>query len=115
MSSLDRMLQELNIATNRHKPGWMENFEAEREKAKHDVTCCCPLYRYQIDQGRQFVHGHAWSARSWALPSIRQRPDHLPVQVTQAHMCRFLMETHIDHRGNEKGLVKKRTGFMSSS
>ena len=25
------------------------------------------------------------------------------------------METHIDHRGVEKGLVKKPTGFMSSS
>ena len=34
------MLQELNIAT-----GWMENFEAEREKAKRHVTFCCCLYR----------------------------------------------------------------------
>ena len=26
------LLQELIIATTKHKPGWMENFEAEREK-----------------------------------------------------------------------------------
>ena len=50
------MLQELNIATNKHKPGWMENFEAEREKAKQHVTFCCSLYRYQIDQGKHFEH-----------------------------------------------------------
>ena len=24
------MLQELNIATNKHKPGWMQNFERQR-------------------------------------------------------------------------------------
>ena len=60
------------------------------------------------------MHEHPWSARSWALPSIQQLLNHPSVQVTQAHMCRFLMETHIDHRGGEKGLVKKPTGFMSS-
>ena len=27
------VLQELNIATNRHKPRWLDNFETEREKA----------------------------------------------------------------------------------
>ena len=63
--------QELNIATSKHKPGWMENVKAEREKAKQHVTFCCSLYRYQIDHGRLFVHEqrlfvheHPWSARS---------------------------------------------------
>jgi hypothetical protein len=73
------MLQELNIANNKHKPGWMDNFEAEREKAKQHVTFCCSLYRYQIDQGRHFVHEHPWSARSWALPSIQQLLNHFSV------------------------------------
>ena len=109
------MLQELNIATNKHKLGWMQNFETEREKAKQHVNFCCSLYRYQIDQGRRFVHEHPWSARSWALPSIQQLLNHPSVQLTQTHMCRFLMETHIDHKGGEMGLVKKPTGFMSSS
>ena len=107
--------QELNTATNRHKPGWMDNFEAEREKAKQHVTFCCFLYRYPIDQGRHFVHEHPWSAMSWALTSIQRLLNHPSVQVAQAHMCRSLMETHIDHRGGQKGLVKKPTGFMSSS
>ena len=84
------MFHELNIATNRHKPGWMDNFEAEREKAKQHVTFCYSLYRYQIDQGRHLVHEHSWSARSWALPSIKQLLNHPSAQVTQAHMCRFV-------------------------
>ena len=88
------MLQELNIATNKHMPGWLQNFEAEREKAKQHVNFCCPLYRYQIDQGRRFVHEHPWSARSWALPSIQELLNHPSVQLTQTHMCRFFMETH---------------------
>ena len=58
------MLQELNIATSKHKPGWMENFQADRDKAKQFVTFGCYLYRYQIDQGRHSVHEHPWSARS---------------------------------------------------
>jgi hypothetical protein len=90
------MLQELNIATNKHKPGWMQNFEAQREKAKQHVNFCCSVYRHQIDQGRHFVHEHPWSARSWALPSIQQMLNHPSVQLTQTHMCRFVMETHIE-------------------
>ena len=38
------MLQQLNITTSKHRPGWMEDFEAEREKAKQHVTFCCSLY-----------------------------------------------------------------------
>ena len=30
-------------------------------------------------------------------------------------MCRFGMESHIDKKNGESGLVKKPTGFMSSS
>ena len=109
------MLQELSIANNKDKPGWMRKFEAEREKAKQHVNFCCSLYGYQIDQGRHFVHEHPWSARSWALTSIQPLLNHPAVQLTQTHMCRFLMETHIHHKDGEKGLVKKPTGFMSSS
>ena len=31
------MLQELNIAVNQHKPGWLENFEVQKNKAKRHV------------------------------------------------------------------------------
>ena len=35
------LLQELAIHNNQHKPGWMENFKAERGKAKQHVTFGC--------------------------------------------------------------------------
>ena len=31
---------ELIILTNKHKLGWMENFEAERKNAKQHLTFC---------------------------------------------------------------------------
>ena len=40
---------------------------------------------------------------------------HPSVEVAQGHMCRFLMTSHIERRGGEVGLVKKPTGFMTSS
>ena len=39
---------------------------------------------------------------------------HLAGGITQTHMCRFLMTTHIEHKNGEVGLVKKTAGFMSS-
>ena len=35
------MPQELNIATNKHKPARMQNFDAERKKAKQHLNFCC--------------------------------------------------------------------------
>ena len=48
------MLQELNIAVNGHKEGWMEKFNKEKEKAKRQVEFCCVLYRQQLAIGRHF-------------------------------------------------------------
>ena len=109
------MLQELNIAVNGNKPGWMERFHIEKEKAKKHVEFCCSLYKYQLDQGRHFLHEHPWSARSWGLPCIEKILSHPSVELAQGHMCRFLMTSHVEHRGGEVGLVKKPTGFMCSS
>ena len=109
------VLQELNKAAHGDKPGWLDKFNAEKAKAIKHIEFCCALYRYQLQQGRHFVHEHPWTARSWALPCVQKLLDHPSVEVTQAHMCRFMMTTHVDKKDGEVGLVKKPTGFMTSS
>ena len=37
------------------------------------------------------------------------------VQLVQGHMCQFGMLTHVNEKGGEQGLVKKPTGFLTSS
>ena len=37
------------------------------------------------------------------------------VEKVMTHMCRFDMKSHIDKKDGPMGLVKKPTGFMSSS
>ena len=109
------MLQELNVAVHGHKPEWKAKFEEAKRKAITHIEFCCSLYKFQIQQGRHFLHEHPWSARSWALPCVQRLLDHPSVELTQAHMCRFRMTTHVDTKNGERGLVKKPTGFMSSS
>ena len=109
------MLQELNVAVHGHKPEWMAKFENEKRKAVIHVQFCCELYEYQVANGRHFLHEHPWSARSWSLPCITKLMTHPAVEVVQGHMCRFRMTTHIEHKNGERGLVKKPTGFLSSS
>ena len=109
------VLQELNKAAHGDKPGWLDRFNAEKAKAVKHIEFCCALYKYQLQQGRHFVHEHPWTARSWALPCVQRLLDHPSVELTHTHTCRFLMTTHIDKKDGEVGLVKKPTGFMTSS
>ena len=109
------MLQELNVAVHGHKPEWMAKFDEEKRKAKIHVAFCCTLYQEQLRQGRHFLHEHPWSARSWGLPCIQQLMSHPGVELVQGHMCRFRMTTHIETKDGARGLVKKPTGFLSSS
>ena len=76
---------------------------------------CCSLYKYLLDEGRHYLHEHPWPARSWALPCIENIPSQPALELIQGHICRFLMETHVEGRGREMQLVNKPTGFMSSS
>ena len=41
--------------------------------------------------------------------------SHPAVELVQGHMCRFRMTTHIETKNGKRGLVKKPTGFLSSS
>ena len=109
------MLQELNIAVHGHKPEWMAKFQEEKRKAIGHIEFCVELYKYQLAHGRHFLHEHPWSARSWSLPCVTELMSHPAVEIVQGHMCRFRMTTHIEHKDGERGLVKKPTGFLSSS
>ena len=109
------VLQELNKAVHGDKPGWQERLDIEKDKAIRHVEFCCVLYKHQIKQGRHFLHEHPWTARSWQLPCVRELLRHPSVEIAQGHMCQFRMTSHIDKRGGEEGLVKKPTGFMTSS
>ena len=109
------MLQELNVAVHGHKPERMANFDEEERKAIIHVEFCCGLYLYQLRQGRHFLHEHPSSACSWALPRVQELLDHPSVELVRWHMCRFRMITHIETKDGRRGLLKKPTGFMSSS
>ena len=109
------VLQELNKAVHGDKPGWQARFDAEKDKAIKHVEFCCALYKHQIKQGRHFLHEHPWTARSWRLPCVDELLKHPSVAIAQGHMYQFRMTSHIDRRGGEVGLVKKPTGFMTSS
>ena len=101
------MLQELNVAVHGHNPECMANFEEEKRKAKIHVEFCCTLFMEQLRQGRHFLHGHPWSARSWVLPCMQQLMSHPSVDLVQGHMCQFTMTAHIDKKDGERGLVNQ--------
>ena len=73
------------------------------------------LYKEQLRQCRHFLHERPWSARSWGLPSVQEILNHPSVELVQGHMCRFRMITHTETKYGRRRLVKKPTGFVSSS
>lgn len=113
--TLPSLLQEFSIKANRDNPRWMVEFNRRLAEAMEHVSFCCMLYRYQLRRGRHFLHEHPWTARSWQLDSIREILAHPGVQLVEGHMCQFLLRTHIEQDGGELGLVKKPTGFVTSS
>ena len=66
------VLQEFNKAVHGNKPGWQEKSDHETSKAIKHVEFCCALSKYQIQQGRHFLHEHPWTARSWKLPCVAE-------------------------------------------
>ena len=97
------------------KPGWLEKFDRETEKAIKHVEFCSAIYKYRVQQGRHFLHEHHWMARSWKLKCVDELLKHPAVNLVQGHMCQFRMMSHVDRPGGEMGFVKKPTGFMTRS
>ena len=113
--TLFSLLQELNINNNKNKIGWMEEFHRRKLEAIEHIDFCCLLYRYQLKRGKHFLHEHPWTARSWRLHNVQALVEDPAVHVVQGHMCQFGMLTHVEEKGGKMGLVKKPTGFMTSS
>ena len=108
-------LQQLNLHLHRDDPVWLERFESEKLKAIGHIDFCMLLYKYQLKHGRHFVHEHPWGASSWKLDSVVDMLNDNRVWIAQTDMCRFGMTSHVKVKGGEQGLVKKPTGFMTSS
>ena len=93
----------------------MARFNDEKNKAEGHVRFCTLLYRHQLRNGLHFLHEHPWGASSWRMTEIVEIADDPRVETVETHMCRFGMTSHIGGRDDDHGLVKKPTGFMTSS
>ena len=84
--TLFSMLQELNLAVNKNKPGWMEEFNRRKAEAIEHIRFCCLLYEYQIRRGKHLLHEHPWNARSWGLDCLQGLLANPGVQLVQGHV-----------------------------
>ena len=108
-------LQALNKHLHKEDAPWIKKFEEVQEEATQHLDLCAMLYQYQLRHGWHFLHEHPWGASSWKVKSIQELLVDGRVYHTQAHMCGFGMESHIDKKSGESGLVKKPTALMSPS
>ena len=93
-------------------PGGNEKVDRAIEAAKIHVEFCIKLYKYQIREGRYFLHEHPMTASSWRLERVEEISRSPLVYKTKTHMCRFGMKSE-DEQG--VGLVKKPTTMMTNS
>ena len=108
-------LQELNKHIHRDDQAWLRRFEEEKAQATEHLRFCSLLYQHQLRRGRHFLHEHPWGASSWKVDCIEDLLADPRVFTVETHMCRFGMTSHIRERDGPRGLVKKPTGFMTSS
>ena len=93
----------------------MGEFNRRKLEAIEHINFCCMMYEYEVRRGKHFLHEHPWTARSWKLPGIPKMLRNPAVNLVEGHMCQFRMMTHIEEKDGKMGLVKKPTGFMTSS
>ena len=108
-------IQALNRHIHRYDSAWLVNFEREKAQAVEHLQFCSLLYRHQLRRGRLFLHEHPWGASSWQVECINELIKDPRVFAVETRMCRFGMTSHILGRDGPRGLVKKPTGFMTSS
>ena len=93
----------------------MEKFRVRLEQANAHIRCCCNAFWYQLNNGKQSLHEHPWTARSWVMEELQELRAHPGVQLVQAHMCSFGMTAPEGGRHSQHLPVKKPTGFLTSS
>ena len=88
-----------NLMTHKGKQGYKDWFDAEYLKARRHVEFCCSLYKYQVQNGRHFLHEHPWSAGSWSPDCVKDNASIPGVRTVRGDMCRHGMATYIDKKG----------------
>ena len=70
--TLFSMLQELNLYINRDNKDWLERFKGRWDDAVQHIDFCVHIYKWQLDNGRHFIHEHPRDARSWDVESMKE-------------------------------------------
>ena len=86
---------------------WQANYQMRMEKAKRHIEFCCSLYKFQMSQGRHFLHEHPWNASSWKLPCIEEMMDTVGVYKIRADLCQFNLRARSYDKEQDGKLLKK--------
>ena len=95
------LIQELSIHKHKNDEEWVAKFEEEKAQAEEHIKFCIRIYRHQLANGRHFLHEYPWTASSWGIDGMHQLCQDPRVMVVK--------------RTKADGLVKKPTGFITSS
>ena len=63
------------------------------KEATQHLEFCCELYRFQVSNGRHFLHEHPWSAISWQVRCIDELLHDEETILVKTDLCRFGMVT----------------------
>lgn len=95
--------------------GWMKRFEAKLKQAKEHVRHCCNIYRIPMEAGRDYLHEHPWSARSWQINEVVDLCEDPRTTVVRARQCQFGWTVPLGGPKGKAAPVKKPTGFMTNA
>lgn len=87
--------------------------KAIKDKARIHLKFCAQIYKYQLDNGRYFLHEHPRGAISWLEPLVTSIMNEHRVVCVEADVCAFgLTSTFMN---GEPGPAMKPTRFMTNS
>ena len=110
------MCKDWSVIQNLNKSkGDPAKWELRMLEARRHLKFVICLYREQEAEGRYWLHEHPQGAASWQEPAMVELLAYGHSYVVNSNMCQFGMTTHVDEKNGEQGLVKKPTGFLTSS
>ena len=98
-----------------HKKMAAEDVKKSLEEGRLHLKFACSLYRYQVSQGRYFLHEHPASAMSWREDSIESVLKLRNVRQVTGHQCQYGLVTPSVSDPNVLVPAMKPTRFMSNS
>ena len=104
----------LNIGLNYPK---MDPADVKQRKAEGlaHLRFACKLYRFQISQGRHFLHEHPAGAASWQEECIQSLMKRSGVGVAVGDQCEYGLVTPSAQNPKISMPAKKHTKFMTTS